>query len=174
MSIARIAKGVYVVAGKMYGYPGNAYLVETGDNFYLIDTGGREQPTELLRNVLEIAKEKTKSIYVILTSCLRDAAAGAKFLVDTIDARIIVHENDSTGLRMGKCAGEEYPPVSPFMVLRENRIVMGDIKITRSGSPTRGSIILRNNDSLFVGASKLSPFDSRIKYIFGLYEYKRY
>ncbi|MEM1620862.1 MAG: MBL fold metallo-hydrolase [Metallosphaera sp.] len=163
-----------MVAGKTYGYPANSYLIESEDTFYLVDTGGNEQPTELLRNVLEIAKEKTKSMNVILTSCLRDAAAGAKFLVDMINARIIIHERDSTGLRMGSCAKEEYPATSPFMVIREKKTRLGNLEIIRSSSPTQGSIILRNNDSLFVGASRLTPFDPKIKYIFGLYEYKRY
>ncbi|AWR99488.1 MBL fold metallo-hydrolase [Metallosphaera hakonensis] len=173
MTSARLANGVYIVSGRQFGDPGNAYLMETKNGFVLIDTGGEEEPIGLMRNLLTLLREKGKLEYVILTSCVKESAAGANYLATALGAKIVIHEDDAPQLRKGRCLNAEYPSASPFIVIRGKENLINDLKVTKSGTPTPGSIIIRKNEYVFTGATELTILDSKVKYIFGLYGYER-
>lgn len=173
MSVARLGKNVYLVASREQGDQGNSYLLRTDSHTFLIDTGGTEEPINVLRNVLEVTNGSSIIDYLILTSCLRDAAAGAYFLYQELGIKVVIHEHDSIGLRHGICANTVYRPSNVYMVLRQNRASVDGLEVIRSASPTLGSVLLKFGEYLFVGASKLSPADPKIKYVLGLYEYVR-
>ncbi|WP_246263932.1 MBL fold metallo-hydrolase [Metallosphaera tengchongensis] len=171
--MARLGTNVYLVGSREQGNNGNSYLVGFNEGFVIIDSGGISDPLNVARNVLEVVSRKDLK-YLILTSCIPDAAAGAKFLAETLGVKLLIHELDASWVRKGNCMGIEYPPVSPFMVLRGNIEKIGDLLILRTGTPTKGSIMTIKGDYLFSGSSRISILDTkRIKYVFGLYEYSR-
>ncbi|AEB94133.1 MAG: MBL fold metallo-hydrolase [Metallosphaera sp.] len=173
MSLARLVKNVYLVAGKEFGDRGNAYLVKTSKANFLIDTGGEPQPVSIMRNLLTLTDNKNELIYLFLTSCISDASAGASFLSASMNVKIIIHEDDASQLRKGYCMGLEYPPSSPYMVIRKGKMIFEGFEIFKASSPTKGSIVIKFDDFLFSGATELTPLDSNVKYVFGLYRIKR-
>jgi len=173
LSVAKLGRNVYLVGSREQGNESNAYLLQTDSATIIIDTGGIEDPVNVIRNVLEISRGESRVDYLILTSCLRDAAAGTSFISEVLGVKVVVHELDSVGVRHGNCGNTKYKPSRISLVIRDNQMRIGDVEIIRSGSPTPGSILVKFGENLFVGASKLRPISPKIKYVLGLYDYVR-
>ncbi len=163
MSIARVSKEVYKIG--LPSFRDNCYLVKIGTYYVLIDSTSGEYINDVMRSILEIIIDKNKLKYIILTSCLKNSAGGACKIHRALGARIISHYPDSISIRHGNCNKQTIDNCEIFMELRKNIETIEDLHILNTKTPTLGSIIIRLNDIIFVGNSKLSVEDKNIKIV---------
>jgi hypothetical protein len=163
MSIARVSKDVYKIG--IPNFADNCYLVKNGTYYILIDSTSGEYINDVIRGILEIITDKNKLKYIILTSCLKNSAGGACKIYRALGTKIIIHYPDSISIRHGKCDNQVIDSCEIFMELRENINTMEDLYIINTKTPTLGSIVIRLNDILFLGNSKLSVKDKSIKMV---------
>ncbi|AWR94491.1 MBL fold metallo-hydrolase [Acidianus brierleyi] len=163
MSIARISKDIYKIG--LPNFRDNCYLVNLGTYYILIDSTSGEYINDVIRSILEIIVDKNKLSYIILTSCLKNSAGGACEIHRIFGTKIVSHYPDSISIRHGNCNNQTIDSCEVFMELRKNVETIENLYIFNTKTPTLGSIIIRLNNIMFIGNSKISIEDKNIKIV---------
>lgn len=161
----------------------NVYVLKTANNYneysvylilldnyqVLINSGNQYDSQDIIRNLIELVGDKLNLKYIILQTCLNNAAGGtARILQFFSSSYIVIHYPDSIGLRLGKCNNEKFSPSYPSIEIKDKIYRLNeDFVLIRSGVPTAGSINIHflKYNVLFTSTYKLSLYGSKIKYL---------
>ena len=150
-----------------YGFWANSYAIEYKDNIALVDIGCLTQ--EIENYVIE---NKGNIKYILLTHCHFDHICGVEKLRELVDARVIVHKDDKSGLN-----DEKYSLCGNFQISQPNiknietisngdKITFGDkiINVMHTPGHTQGSVcyiiddVMLSGDTLFQGSIGRTDF----------------
>jgi len=98
-----ITSEIFQVGGSGYTAPEDAavYLIRSGKNSALIDSGCGEAHDTLVRNIQSCNAEPEEIEYLFLTHCHYDHTGGAAALKETLHCKVVAHELDALFLEQG-------------------------------------------------------------------------
>ncbi|MFB3764416.1 MAG: MBL fold metallo-hydrolase [Methanotrichaceae archaeon] len=148
-----VCNSVYAVGGPGLSSPEDCciYLVDTGSDLVLIDSGVGYGMNRIEENIRSAGLEPARIWHIIATHCHIDHIGGLSGFANKYGSKIIAHELDRAGiagenneLTAASMYGVEYRPVKVDIVLRgeHERLLLGDIEFNFLHTPghTPGSI----------------------------------
>jgi glyoxylase-like metal-dependent hydrolase (beta-lactamase superfamily II) len=150
------------------GVNGNAYVVTSGEQLIVVDTGMPKSARKILDCVSSMGRQSSSVSKILLTHCHIDHVGSAYELRELTGAKVAIHQEDAdflAGKRKlpspGGVTGSLFKafshfikstPVQPDMILKENDDVSG-LTVVHTPGHTPGSISLfdAGRRLLFVG-----------------------
>jgi len=169
-----IYRGVYIVGGPGISHAEDAasYIVVSGEELVMIDTGAGSRTEQILKNMEELGLRGERIKGIILTHCHLDHIGGASYLKERFGVPVAMHELDAPPVEAGdpiKTAASWYGrKVSPLHIDRkftgrEDHLTVGEdvIHILHTPGHTPGSIVCyldRDGKRICFGQDIHGPF----------------
>ncbi len=181
----RITERVYLVGGYGYGLSAlgdcNVYLVDGGDEYALIDTGGGRGVPQILRNMEADGLKPERLSHILVTHCHFDHIGGNRELRDQLGAQVICHQEDKEAIEtlgelslysMARERGLEFQPCPVDRTLEDGETLrVGEVEIgavhTPGHTPGCLSFTLEEKGGLAVFTGDIASSNGRLGYING-------
>lgn len=79
----------------------NCYIIKTGNGCIMIDAGGKKKTKKFIKFLKKHSIDPKDIKYIIVTHTHYDHVGSLKEISNILDAKIVVHENESSYLRKG-------------------------------------------------------------------------
>ncbi|AHC52438.1 hypothetical protein SUSAZ_03155 [Sulfolobus acidocaldarius SUSAZ] len=171
--IIRLQNNVYAIKGVYYIY----LLVIDNKNLLIIDSSNGEDIGIVLDGILEIkSKTNYNPSFLVLTSCKKEVAGGAAKISSFLNIPILASYIDASSIRKGVCLDEEYEPADVSIEIKDIKVLingLNNLTFLRAKTPSKGSLIIKYNNALFSGATKISGIVEKIGYVCNAFEFSK-
>lgn len=161
-----------VLDGRSSSFCSNCFVVESGKNFIMIDTGSRSKWDELQANLNQVGVNRNNFKALILTHAHFDHVENALKIKNMYGTQIIINKSEGRCLAKGKNSKTgtvnfalglfKYEPASPDILTDEvydlKELGFANCRIMKTAGHTMGSVCIVIDDEVVIAGDTIVNF----------------